>query len=462
MKKFLIASVIMFLLFMPQFSSGLGHRGEAYLLFIPDANEQYHNGMKVFVAGVEQNLTVPRYSENVTVVMYYANFTEKNYKSYYKWSYRNGMFYDDLYGKYINLSSCTASKDKLSFHIWISSDAEGSNKSGGEIWVLLVLSGSDRKIEDNVYVEIATVDFAASTPVFHFSISPSTEGTNIKPEEGDYFRTINHGNLPLRIFAYNSEMISLNISNMSRVLLPDSQEYHRIYLNSLPWSPQIIEVKEHIRAVPLHLMSTKNVYFKTALSAVVKVIIKVVRPGFDIIDIGNAKLQYEPSKVAKFDEVLPLTLYLSGNGTAYLNITPKDLLIKGVYYDGVWHNSTRSSTVSIKFKLRGGDEKEIRVVVRCYKEKVNAVLKYTLSSGNKSSSARTTISVGKAPIVPTIGNEGEGINEVGVAISAAFLIVMAVFVIYNRLKISEREGREKDKNKKKYGGAKGRKKRNRK
>ncbi len=445
--------------------TGPGAAENSYSLFIPECQEQYHSGIKVMVAGVEHNLTLYRASENITVVLYSPGYLRgvKNESTYYRWRYLNGMFYDLEYGKYINLSSSSVFRDMISFHIGIYSRAEGTREGeDGAIWRLIISTPEGTLVDDEIYVERAVASLALSTPDFEFRAEPFSTGT-ISPEFNNSFRTRNTGNVPLFLTGYFDKMGDRFVTtNMSILLRPGEEVAHQIYLVALPWSPQVFSVKEHIKGLPRHIMQTENINFIQAPSTTVRITVKVVRPGFDIIDIGSAKLQYERGpKVAEFNQVLKLRLFLTGNGSANLTISPQKLLIKGIYYRGVWHNSTISSPKSIGFELVEGEEEEIVVSVQCYKEKVSARLSYQISAAGKSGSAYTDIVVGKAPEVPVIGSSGYGINEIGVGIALGFIVLIAAFIVYHRISSRKIEGREKDKNKEEYPPPNRKKKRNR-
>jgi len=466
--KFAIFPMLL-MLALSLFSYGLQAETRAgdYSLFIPDCNEQYNHSMKVLVAGVEHNLTFQRTSDDITVTIYsdgYFSGGVKNESTYYRWHYANGNFSDEEYGKYINRSSCALFGDKISFHIGIYSRAEGARThEQGAQWHLTIKSNNEVFIEDNIFVENATAGLGLSTPEFEFRVEPFSEG-NIGPTVKDYnFRTMNTGNVPLFLTASYDKMSDIfETTNMSIILKPGDTVRHSIYLKALPWSPQIFSVTEHVRGIPLHLMRTENMNFISSPMGQVHIAVKVVRQGFNIIDIGPANLQYERGpQVADYNEERIFRCFLNGNGTVDFTLSPSKLLIKGVYYEGTWHNDTEgSSPLTVAFSLKEKMEEEIKISVKFYRENTNARLSYRLESGNKTGSAYTDIVVGKAPSVITEGGEPSfGINMVGVAIALVFVALIATFVIYNTVRERRNRERENDKNKEEYRPKSRRKKR---
>lgn len=436
----------------------VGTRAESragdYSLFIPDSTEQYNNGMKVMVAGMEHNLTFNKFSENITVIMYsngYFSEGFKNESTYYRWRYLDGNFYDLEYGKYINTSSSALFADKISFHIGIYSRAEGAGyHENGAQWHFIVKSGDETVIEDDIFVENATAGLGLSTPEFEFRVEPFSGGS-VGPSVKDYrFRTMNTGNVPLFLTGSYDNMGELfETTNMSIILKPGDEVYHSIFLRALPWSPQIFSVTEHIRAVPLHIMSTENVNFISSPVGQVHISVKVVRNGFNILEVGGANLQYEQGpQVAEYNEIRTFRCFLNGNGSVKLTLTPSRLLIKGVYYGGKWHNDTDgSSPVNIDFSLKDGIEEEVRISVKFYKENTNARLSYRIENGGKTGSAYTDIVVGKAPaVIKEEDGSGLRINTVSVVIAVIFIALIAGFVIYHGIRERKNRERENDKN----------------
>ncbi len=464
---FLLA-VILSLSLLPNSTIAKTRTGD-YSLFIPDSKELYKQSMRVLVAGIEHNLTFHKPSDNITVIMYsngYFSGGIKNESTYYRWRYLNGDFDDLKYGKYINKSSSAVFGDKIAFHIGIYSRAEGTGKGENGTWHLKVKSGENTIIEDNILVENVNASLGLSTPVFEFRVEPSFGGI-VGPTVKDYkFRTVNTGNVPLLLTASYDKMGNIfETTNMGIVLKPEDEVYHHINITARPWSPQIFSVTGHIKGTPLHVMNTEGMTFISSPVGQVHISVKVVRQGFDIIDIGPAKLQYEQGpQVAEYNEVRILRCFLNGNGSARLTISPSELLIKGVYYNGMWHNETTGySPINLNFSLEKNIEKEVRITVKCYKEKVSARLTYRIEEGNKSGSAHTDIVVGEAPAIIT-KDEGEGfwISPVGIAIAIGFFALIAEFITLITLKDRRSRESENDKNNDRYRPEHKRKKRKKK
>ncbi len=442
--------------------------GNDYLLFIPECEEQYESGIKVMVAGIEHNLTFYRPSENITVILYSQGYLEgtKNETTYYRWGYRDGNFYDMEYGKYINLSSSAVFRDKIAFHIGISSKAEGAGRDeNGALWHLQIKSGESTITEDDIFVEKMDAGIALRRAEFEFRVEPFSGG-RVYPDYNHTFLSINKGNVPLFLTGYYDKMGDIFVTtNMSIVLRPEGQTNseveHEVYLKALPWSPQVFSVIEHLRAIPLHVMKTESIDFSQIPGQQVRISVKVVRSGFNIIDIGPAKLQYEKGpKVADYNEVLILRGFLNGNGSARLTFSPSKLVIKGIYYDGVWHNETSYSPVSVDFYLEEDKEEEVKIALWCNKEDVSARISYIIESGGKSGTAYTDIVVGKAPSILVSDEKKEfEINPVSVAIVLGLMgLVGAFLAVYTRRIRNDRE-RENDKNSEEYRPATRRKKR---
>ena len=339
----MIASVL--LLALPLFSQGVSAdtRAETYSLFIPDSIEQYHQGMKIFVAGMEHNLTFRKTSENITVTIYSESYFDEGLKdttTYYRWKYLNGNFSDTEYGTYINLSSSAIFGNEISFHIGTDSRVEGAgNNEEGAQWHIKIVSNGKTFIEDNIFVEKLNPAYSLSRPEFEFRVNPGYTG-KIFPTVKDYNVTIrSKANIPLALSVEYDKMGEIfEATNVSGILKPGDVVYSNIYLKAIPWSPRIFSVIEKINALPLHIMPSERAEVMsliTQLKQDVHITVKVVRQGFDIIDIGVGNLQYERGpQVADYNEERIMRCFLNGNGTVRFTVTPSDLLIKGIYYHG--------------------------------------------------------------------------------------------------------------------------------
>ncbi len=431
---------------MPLILSAMPVRADSaveWVMFIPGENPRYdESNNAIMVSGIEHNLTFYiGNSDAVTVSLRSSDIVgEENYTNSYLWKYSEGVFSDVLYGAYINLSSSSVFSDKIAFHIGVHAKAKEGT------WRLLVertVGGiQDTIIDENVILEKADPRLGLSTPLFEFRVEPFESGDRIPPTVKDYrFTTTNAGNVPLWLVSDYSKMGEIfYTTNMSIVLHPGDSVKHAIYLTSLPWSPQVFTVEEYVRGTAMHMITADMVSFIPSFRTVVKINVKVVRQGFNILDIGPAKLQYEKGpKVADFDDVLDLRLFLSGDADTYLTISVNRLEMLSVYSEGVWHNNSDTSQ-TLNFQLSNdSDEIEVLIRIRCYREDTSARVSYYLSSEGKSDSAYTDIVVGKAPYVPPPPDEKNGINMIaliGVIIVMAFV---GLFLVYYTKKIKEED-----------------------
>ncbi|HHD74675.1 MAG TPA: hypothetical protein ENL00_02485, partial [Nitratifractor sp.] len=269
-------------------------------------------------------------------------------------------------------------------------------------------------------MEKADPHLGLSTPEFEFRVEPFESGKQISPSFKEYkFTTINSGNVPLWLSCKYDRMGDIfNTTNMSIVLHPGESIEHHIFLVSMPWSPQVFTVKEHVKGTSMHIITSDMVSFIPSFQTVVKINVKVVRQGFNILDIGPAKLQYERGpKVAEFDDIMDLRLFLSGDSDASLIISVDKLELVGMYYDGEWINNTESDTSkTLRFHLDNiSDEKEIMIKVHCIREKVTASVSYHLSSGGDSNTTKTEIVVGNATYVPQTSDKNHELKIIALA-----------------------------------------------
>ncbi len=433
-----------------------GTRGSTvdWKLFIPGEKEQFHSGYKVLVAGIETNLTFyAGASRNITVFLKYSGLNSsstENDNNYYEWSYGKDGFRDVLYGKYINRTASSLFTDKygyeIAFHIGIHANAaEG-------LWNLTVsrdLNGNaDTIIDETIYVESPNPDIALSTPVFEFRVEPFSGDSVIGPTQKDYkFRTVNNGNLPMRLTCYYDKMSEIfDTSHMNTILHPNETLYHTINMTSLPWSPQVFTVTEHVRGTPLHIITPDMISFIQVFQGIVKINVKVVRSGFDIIDIGNAKMQYERGPLsADYGENMKLRLFLTGTSDTQLTVSVDKVELLGVRDDrGVWHNESGTSR-TLDFSLSNmSKEKEVIVAIKCYRGGVVGRVSYRIASGGNESSAYTDISVNKEEKTPVPQQTGGlKLNPTGTAIAVA--VLFAVISGFGYYIMKNRKNEEKDK-----------------
>ncbi len=438
--------LLMLSLFMPLTGVNAGSSVD-WNIQIPGENPEFDaNNTPVMIAGIEHNLSFYiGNSDAVNVSLTYAgDIAQKNQTNTYEWRYAVGSFSDVLYGTYINLTSSSVFSDKVAFHIGVHAKV----KYG--IWHLVVQrklgSRYERIIDSDIHMEKADPRLALSTPVFEFRVEPFESGEMISPTEKDYrFTTINSGNVPLWLeCSYDSMSEIFYTTNMSLVLHPGASLKHSIYLTSLPWSPRVFTVKEYVKGTAMHMITSDMVSFIPSFQTVVKINVKVVRQGFNIMDIGLAKLQYEKGpKVADFNDVLDLHLFISGHSDASLTVSVRKLELLGIYYDGRWHNESDTSETLTFHLTNDSDEKEIMVRVRCYREDVSdARVTYQLYSDSNSGSVYTDIVVGKAPYVPQAPQKSSGINIVAIVGVLVVIAVILIFMFFYTKKLKEEGDRK--------------------
>ncbi len=413
-------------------------------LFIPGEKVNYNGTHVVLVSGIEHNLTF--YigdSSEVTVFLTYSGIgdEERNYTNFYEWRYSDGHFQDVLYYTYINTTSSSVFSDMIAFHIGIHAKAKQGT------WHLMVErkipSGNETIISEDIWVEEANPRLALSTPVFEFRVEPFESGDQIPPSDKDYrFTTINGGNVPLWLSCEYDKMGEIfYTTNMSTVLHPGDELEHNIYLTSLPWSPQVFTVEEHVKGRPMYMITADMVSFIPTFQTVVKINVKVVRQGFNILDIGDAKLQYEKGpKVANYDDTMDLRLFVSGHSDASLTVSVDKLELVGLYYDGKWHNASEGDTSkTLNFHLTNdSEEEEVMVRVHCYREKVTGSVHYQLRSGSASDHAQTDIVVGSAPYVSPV-EENPGINTIALIGVILIIVFLAGLMIFYHKKMNYKE-----------------------
>ena len=444
-----VISVLVLMLIITGFfsSSSKGESSVEWQISIPGESPSFNGSTPILIAGIEHNLTFYiGNSRHVVVTMKARSMgDEENYTNSYEWAYDNGNFSDLRYGTYINITSSKVFGENIAFHIGLHA------KAWKGLWSITVKRslGADYEtiIDENIDVEKADPRLAISTPVFEFRVEPFESGEMISPVVSDYhFLTRNTGNVPLWLECDYDHMGEIfHTTNMSIVLHPHDEVEHQIFLTSMPWSPQVFRVKEYVRGTAMHMITSDMVSFIPSFQTVVKINVEVVRQGFNIMDIGPAKLQYQRGPMVEdFNDIIDLHLFLSGDSDATLTISSSRIELMGVYTGGEWHNTSDISQ-SLNFHLTNdSEEKEILVRVRCYREDTTAKVTYELSAGNRSDSVYTEILVGKAPFVPEPADDSRHVNTVALAGALFVLAVIGIIMYLYTRRVREMDENEDD------------------
>jgi len=347
----------------------------------------------VIVAGLWQDLRLDGVgdSDPLVVTLHYgysipANGSDSNL---YTFSYRAGVFNDDLYGKWLDISNCSMSGGSCIMRISVNVTARENP------WTIEVNGTGNLTYSTQISVEAPNPDFGLSSPDFLLRVDPNTPG-KYNPEGAQYFRTSNDGNVPMVLsLTYSALGDRLSATNVTR-LAPGSQIYHYLTIDAPAWMPSETKVTGTVHAAPLLPAAKEMLSLSQAYSLSFTAYVRVGRGGMQLEDAGVFVLQHPQSLKGKLKQTISFDAYLSGETDVEMRISGEGASIVSV------NRSGSPQSMPFKANLSGSGEVPFNITVKPTKDGTTVRVAFDIKTtdGKVSRTYYTDISVPLEPIPP--------------------------------------------------------------
>ncbi|MDO9537344.1 MAG: hypothetical protein Q7J68_03390 [Thermoplasmata archaeon] len=319
------------------------------------------------VAGVIHNVTIvlPAISDNVTIKAYLqSGYSISNRTNNYSWSYKAGIWTDDLYTNYYLKNDSASYGLSLCFNIAVDATAIAST------WCFITYSNDISIIDKLITIETPWAGISMSAPTFYFRVIPYGTGYISSWKSDDavnstYLTTKNIGNVPLiltitfeSLNAFGSANSFLS-TNTTGTFVPNEERRHFIDFQAQSWSPRKSSVKGYINGDPQLLMTPGTVTTKITPQTTFDIVVTVARPGYEVFQMDGVSVQYKTFYTSAYKQTLSLDMYLTGNKTIFLNHDMTNLT-----FDHFFNQGERTED-ELVFSLTDNTEQQVIVNITC-------------------------------------------------------------------------------------------------
>ena len=335
--RYCVIVIVIFIIgLLPLFSSVTADEDITIDIHMLGESARMRFGSPVIVAGVWHyiNLSFENHPATKIDLVYYKESSmppigERDESNYYEWKYDvNSQEWTDVFEyegySYINDTNSEKSGDTYSFCVGIK-DTLPDIIDYYENWTLEIYKDTNKIHSENIVLEKPLVGFARThADTIRFNVNPF-EVMGVWGD--DEFIIENVGNIPLFIAVdygtYNSQ---IEVTNSSEKLTPSSTFNHNITLHSGSWQPGILKVSGGVSgSIPSSLIITTAVItFETFIEInAADLKISVGHSNYKIQPIQGTSIvfQYEESLEMNEGDIEYLTVYISGEGKAILDVS---------------------------------------------------------------------------------------------------------------------------------------------
>ncbi len=326
-------------------------------------------------------------ADAVEMEMQYGDFTEKNTMNHYRWLYSDGNWSDAEYGIYMEPDRCDRTGTLYSFFVGV----DGKVNYG--VWNLTVRADGEEIYSSEIYVEKATVGADFHSADFVLWTEPFTAETIDSADNMQYLRIVNGGNTPLYYnITFSAFSDRINITGKADVVHVGGEAIQYIRFRTDEWSPRVIEIKGRINAGALYRIPTASTAtLITGVGTTFPIAVYVGHSGYEILEKDGLTIQIKRRMSVDYGAESELKIFLTGNGTATLDIRGDNCTIEEIVYNGERRNTPFTVLLSREF------ETNITVRIKADVPDVVARVIYSVEYEGNKSTYSTDVEVGSAP-----------------------------------------------------------------
>lgn len=432
-KNSLILFVMCIIILLPFFSSVCAEDNVAVNIHMLGENAQTRFGNPVMVAGIWHyiNVTLENQISGELILKFYQgdsipSIGARDETNYYEWKYNTiSSTWTDVneYGgyTYINGSNCQKTGIIYSFCVGVK-DTFPAITDYYENWTLEIYNNENQLYSGNVVLEKPIVGPAKyHADVIRFYVDPFTE----RDVEGDdYFIIENVGNVPLDIdIDYGVYNDFIEVNNSDKKLSPSATFNHNVILHSGSWKPGILEISgsKSSGSIPNYLIIT-TAAFTFELSQEINAADLEIYVGhsnykIEVIPGTYIVFQYEESLEMNEGDVRDITVYLSGEGNATLDISADEVNVAILKITSKDQTGTPLSITSTNTS-----EYAVTIKVEAIRENKVGIINYDLTVDGTTKTYTTSITIGPPSQQKTSG-------EINIPTTAIVVVLIIIFVI---------------------------------
>lgn len=438
--RYCVIVIVIFIIgLLPLFSSVTADEDITIDIHMLGESARMRFGSPVIVAGVWHYINLSFENQPATKIdlVYYKESSmppigERDESNYYEWKYDvNTLEWTDESGyeySYLNNANCQKTGDTYSFCVGVS-DTLPDITDYYENWTLEIYNDASNIYSEKVILEKPVVGLSRThADIIRFNIEPFTEMEKIGD---DFFIVGNVGNIPLSISVdyglYNNIIM---VSNTSQLLTSDASFNHDVTLDSESWRPGILEIPGSISgSIPDFLIITTAVItFETNITInAANLEVYVGRSDYKIQPISgtNIVFQYIENLEMNEGEIEEITVYISGDGNAILDISSDKINVE------ILEISSRDQTgTPLTITSTNSSEYAITIKVEALREGKIGTINYHLTVGGDTQTYEIQITIGP-PLPGKSGNIEIPLREIAVAI---IIFIVIGYIISSQLK----------------------------
>lgn len=440
-KNYVIFFVLFMISFLPIFSTVTADDDITVEIHMIGELAKTRFGNPVIVAGVWHyiNVTLDDQVFQELILKFYKgdsmpSIGERNESNYYEWRYNaNSQEWTDIKEyegySYIKDTSCQKTGNTFSFCLGVK-DTLPEIISYYENWTLDIYRDTDQIHTANVVLEKPMIGLARShADTIRFNVNPFEE---MDVTGDDEFIIENVGNIPLFIAVdYGTYNIQIEVTNSSEKLTPSSTFNHNITLHSGSWQPGILKVSGGVSgSIPSALIITTAVItFETFIEInAADLEISVGHSNYKIQPIQgtNIVFQYEESLEMNEGDIEYLTVYISGEGKAILDVSGDEVNVAVLKVSGEDQEGTPLTITSTNIS-----EYAVTIKVEALRENKVGTISYELTVDGATQTYTTSITIG-----PPLQQETSGeINIPSTAIVVGLCIILVIgYMIFSQIR----------------------------
>lgn len=347
---------------------------------VTDAEGRYR-----IVAGIwhQTDVYLDSPADSIDIQMSCGDFSEHNFTNFYHWRYSDAGWSDVAYGVYIQKDRCERTGTLYSFFIGV----DGKVNYG--LWNLTVSADGSEIYSTQIDVVRPRRGISVSGE-FIFRTEPFTPGIL---NSDDHLIIRNGGNIPLYYnITFPSFSDRINITGKKDIIHVNGDATHYLTFTVGSWSPRIIKITGRITAGGMYRIPTNTTAaLIPQVGATFPVTVYIGHFGYEIIEKDGFTLQRKREISLDYNSEAELRIFLTGNGTANIDIKGENCAVEEVVYDG--------NRIKLPFSLSLSQEHEENISIRIKADvpDVTAKVLYIIEYKGNESSYFTDVKVGPAP-----------------------------------------------------------------
>ena len=186
-------------------------------------------------------------------------------------------------------------------------------------------------------MDVPVITFSMSRQDYEFRVDPYVAGNFTPISSSNYSILYNTGNVPIEFEVNFGDYENVfSATNTSGVFYPGENTLVYVFLNSVEWSPRTMDIHpDVIGRLKWGVRIQATAVLRKQYNLPLNIHIEVRLPGYSILDMGTAAIQYLSGPfVMEYQEERTVDYYLTGVDEVTLVFSAVNITIVRVEYDG--------------------------------------------------------------------------------------------------------------------------------